>query len=293
VSMLSRFAHGPVSLRLGEHEVKRLGYSAMRLTCKEGWGEPGDAAAAHAVLRRAVEHGINLIETSWYYGPHVANRLIVEALHPYPSDLVIATKVGMRRLHDHGWIAALRPDELEDDLERDRRSLRLERLPLVHLRWSDQREVPFGEVLDVMIDAQRRGIVQHLGLAHVSVAQLEQALRKTSIVSVQNLFGSAAGLHPQAPEAVLAVCEARGIAFLPMFPLTMDAFAAASGALAAAAKRHLCTPVQLALAWLLARSPVMLPTPGTSKVVHLDENVASMRVVLDRSSLAELVPSAA
>ncbi|MGE5182339.1 MAG: aldo/keto reductase, partial [Acidobacteriota bacterium] len=225
---LLRFAHGPETLQLGDLEVRRLGYGAMRLPGKEVWGEPEDPAAAHAVLRRAVELGVNLIDTAWYYGPLVANRLIVEALFPYPGDLVIATKLGGKRLPDKSWVAALTPDELRAGVDTDLRTLKLEQLQLVHLRWIDQRDVTFGEALDVLVDVQRAGKIRHLALSNVTVAQLEQARRKVPIVAVQNMMslrGSASPVRgptsPEKPELMLAACERHGIAFLPYFPLAI------------------------------------------------------------------------
>jgi pyridoxine 4-dehydrogenase len=290
-----RFANGPATIQLGDLSVRRLGFGAMRLPGEGVWGEPADPAAAHAVLHRAIELGITLIDTAWYYGPYVANRMIAEALHPYPSDLVIATKLGGRRLPDKSWAPYLRPEELRAGAEEDLRTLKLEQLPVVHLRWIDQPDVPFGEALDAMIALQRAGKIRHLALSNVNAPQLEYALARTPIVAVQNLFnvGGGGGPIPVAarPEAVLAACEARGIAFLPFFPLAIGALTAGSGALAAAAKRRNCTPAQLAIAWLLARSPVMVPIPGTSKVAHLDENVGAVRVVLDPAAVAELAPN--
>src|SRR6185503_4525062 len=166
VAML-RFASGPETLRLGDLEVRRLGFGAMRLPGRDVWGEPADPAAAHAVLHRAIELGINLIDTAWYYGPHVANRLIAEALHPYPSDLVIATKRGGRRLPDKSWAAHLKPAELRAGAEEALRTLKLEQLHVVHLRWIDQDDVTFAEALDAMIDMQRQGKLRHIALSNV------------------------------------------------------------------------------------------------------------------------------
>ncbi|HEX4420275.1 MAG TPA: aldo/keto reductase [Kofleriaceae bacterium] len=290
-----RFANGPETIQLGDLTVRRLGFGAMRLPGKDVWGEPDDPAAAHAVLHRAVELGINLIDTAWYYGPHVANRLIVEALHPYPSDLVIATKLGGRRLPDKSWAPYLKPEELRAGAETDLRSLRLEQLPVVHLRWIEQPEVAFDEALDAMIAMQREGLIRHLALSNVNAEQLAHALTKAPIVAVQNLFnlGGGGGPIPSAaqPEAVLAACEQRGIAFLPFFPLAIGTLTAGSGALAAAAQRHNCTPAQLAISWLLARSPVMLPIPGTGKISHLDENCGAIHVALEPAAVAELAPN--
>jgi pyridoxine 4-dehydrogenase len=295
VGSMQRFANGPDTIKLGDFEVRRLGFGAMRLPGEGVWGEPADPAAAHAVLHRAVELGVNLIDTAWYYGPDVANRLIAETLHPYPSDLVIATKLGARRLPDRSWVPYLRPEELRAGAEADLKSLRLEQLPVVHLRWLDQPEVEFAEALDAMIALVAAGKIRHLALSNVNVEQLEYAVTRTPIVGVQNLFnvGGSGGPIPVAerPEAVLAACEAKGIAFLPFFPLAIGALTSASGALAAAAKRYNCTPAQLSIAWLLARSPVMLPIPGTSKIAHLEENVGSVHVALDPAAVAELAPN--
>ena len=282
-----RFAHGPETLLIGDLTVKRLGYGAMRLPGKEVWGEPADPFAAHAVLRRAIEHGINLIDTAWYYGPYVANRLIAEALHPYPSDLVIATKLGARRLPDKSWVPALAPAELLAGVEDDLRTLKLEQLPVVHLRWIDQDVISFVEALDALIAIQATGKLRHIALSNVTAAQLELALARTPIACVQNLFNVGAS-GPGA--AVLSMCEARNIPFLPFFPLAIGTLASAGG-LSAAAKRYNCSPAQLAIAWLLARSPVMLPIPGTSKVAHLDDNVGAIHVALDASVVAELAPN--
>ncbi|HUJ60132.1 MAG TPA: aldo/keto reductase [Kofleriaceae bacterium] len=291
---LPRFVHGPETIRLGDLEVRRLGFGAMRLPGKDVWGEPEDPAAARAVLRRAVELGVNLIDTAWYYGPLVANRLIVEALHPYPRDLVIATKLGGRRTPDKAWHPALKPAELREGIDTDLKSLRLEQLPVVHLRWIPNGDVTFDEALDALIDVQRAGKLRHLALSNVTVAQLEQAIARTPIVSVQNLYNLSGGGGPipsaADPAAVLAACERRGIAFMPFFPLAIGALAT-GGALEAAAARHRCTAAQLAIAWLLARSPVMLPIPGTSKVAHLEENLGAVHIALDAAALAELAPN--
>jgi aryl-alcohol dehydrogenase-like predicted oxidoreductase len=290
-----RFANGPETIKLGDLVVRRLGFGAMRLPGDEVWGEPADPAGVHAVLRRAIELGINLIDTAWYYGPHVANRLIAETLFPYPSDLVIATKLGGRRLPDRSWVPYLKPAELRAGAEEDLRSLRLDQLPLVHLRWVEQPEVSFAEALDAMIALAGEGKIRHIALSNVNVEQLEYAVTRTPIACVQNLFNLGGGGGPipvaERPEAVLAACEARGIGFLPFFPLAIGALTTASGALAAAAKRHNCTPAQLAIAWLLARSPVMLPIPGTNKIAHLEENAGAIHVALDPATVAELAPN--
>lgn len=296
--MLPRFRHGPETIRLGDLEVRRLGYGAMRLPGKEVWGEPADPATAHAVLRRAIELGVNFIDTAWYYGPHVANRLIVEALHPYPSDLVIATKLGAKRNDDRSWVPALTPEELREGVKTDLRTLKLDQLPVVHLRWiGDRAPISFAEALDVLIDEQRAGRIRHLALSNVTLDQLDYACSKAPIVAVQNLFNLAghAGPIPHAdnPEEVLAACEARHIAFLPFFPLAIGTLAGSGGAHEAVAQRLGCTPAQLSIAWLLARSPMMLPIPGTSKIAHLEENLGAVHVALDEPTLAELGVAAA
>jgi aryl-alcohol dehydrogenase-like predicted oxidoreductase len=234
--------------------------------------------------------GINLIDSAWYYGPHVANRLIAEALHPYPKDLVIASKLGAKRLPDRGWAAIARPDELREGCENDLRELRREVLDVVHLRFMGKGSpVPFAELLDAMIDLKKEGKIRHLALSNVGPAELELALTRTPIVSVQNLFSVAGGggsvarrthTEVESPERVLEICEERGIAFMPFFPLGIGAHATPGAAVAAMAEHHGVTPAQIALAWLLARSQVMLPIPGTSRPEHLEENWASRSIHL-------------
>lgn len=291
--MLMRFCHGPETIKLGDLEVRRLGYGAMRLPGKDVWGEPEDPATAHAVLKRAIELGVNFIDTAWYYGPLVANRLIVESLYPYPRDLVIATKLGAKRLPDKSWAPAMTPEDLRAGVDTDLSTLKLEQLPVVHLRWvGDRAQIPFAEAIDVLVDVQKGGKIRHLALSNVTLEQLEQARRKTPIVAVQNLYNLAGvtGGLPSAgkPEAVLAACEEHGIAFLPFFPLGIGSLAGGGGHLEGIAKRLNCAPAQLSLAWLLARSKVMLPIPGTTKITHLEENVGAVRIAIDDATLAEL-----
>ena len=291
--MLPRFAHGPETIKLGDLEVRRLGYGAMRLPGKGVWGEPDDPATAHAVLRRAIELGINFIDTAWYYGPLVSNRLIVEALHPYPLDLVIATKLGAKRLEDKSWVSALTPDELREGIHTDLRTLKLDQLPVVHLRWIENKQTSFAEALDVLLDMQKSGKIRHLALSSVTLEQLDAATKKTPIVAVQNMLNASgsAGPMPGAPpnqEAVLKRCEELGIAFLPYFPL--GGGGSGSATIESVAKRLNTSPAQVSIAWLLARSPVMLPIPGTSKISHLEENVGAVHVALDEATLAELSP---
>jgi pyridoxine 4-dehydrogenase len=283
------FAHAPATLRLGDLEVQRLGYGAMRLPGKDVWGEPDDPERARRVLRRAVDLGIDFIDTAWYYGPLVSNRLIAEALHPYPSNLVIATKLGGKRLPNAGWAPALRPEELRQGAADDLRTLRLERLDVVHLRHMPPSGVPFLESLDALLAMQAEGKIRHLGLSNVGAREIEQALARTPIVSVQNMFNVSGGsgafakrTHSEVddPEGVLALCARKNIAFLPFFPLAVGGVAAQKPALTAIADKHRATPAQVALAWLLARSPVVLPIPGTSSVEHLEENWDARRIAL-------------
>ena len=287
---------------LGDLEVTRLGFGAMRLPGKEVWGEPEDPLRARSVLKRVVELGINLIDSSWYYGPHVANRLIAETLYPYPKNLVIASKLGGKRTPDKGWAAFSRPEELREGCEHDLRELRRDVLDVVHFRYvGAPGTVPFLESLDAMIELKAQGKIRHLALSNVNAKQLAQALEKTPIVAVQNLFNIAGGssqlaklahAEVESPEAVLAACEQHRIAYLPFFPLGAGSLAKPSAAIAAAADRLHATPAQIAIAWLLARSPVILPIPGTSSPEHLDENWAARKLELTPAEVAAIARDA-
>jgi aryl-alcohol dehydrogenase-like predicted oxidoreductase len=280
----------PATIKLGDLEVHRLGFGAMRLPGKDVWGEPADPAKARAVVRRAVELGVNFIDSSWYYGPHVANKIIAEALHPYPKDLVIASKLGGKRTPDKGWAPFSRPAELREGCEHDLSELKRDVLDVVHFRYvGAPGTAPFLESLDAMIALQREGKIRHLALSNVNAQQLAQARERVPIVAVQNAYSIGGGDTPIArmthavvddPEGVLAACEAHGIAFLPFFPLDAGQLAKPNAAIAAAAERHRATPAQIAIAWLLARSPVMLPIPGTGSPAHLEENVAARDIAL-------------
>ena len=284
----------PETIRLGDLEVTRLGFGAMRLPGPNVWGEPPDPARARSVLRRAVELGVQLIDTAWYYGPHVANRLIAEALHPYPKGLVIATKLGGRRTPDGGWAPFARPEELREGCEHDLRELKRAVLDVVHLRFISSSGVPFLESLDAMIAMKQEGKIRHLALSTVGASHLEQALERTPIVAVQNLFNVGGGggalakmthAEVESPEAVLEACEARGIAFLPYFPLAIGALGKPHPALDAVAQRRGASPAQIALAWLLTRSPAMLPIPGTSSPEHVEENWAARQIRLEKAEV--------
>jgi aryl-alcohol dehydrogenase-like predicted oxidoreductase len=293
-------AHLPATLAIAGRQVRRLGFGAMRLPGRDVWGPPEDPRAAREVVRRAVELGVQLIDTSWYYGPHVANPIIAEALHPYPADLVIATKLGGRRTDDQGWAPYLRPEELRAGCEHDLRELRLEALDLVHLRYLPT-EVPFLESLDALIQLRAEGKLRHIGLSNVSAAQVRLAQERTPVATVQNLFNVSGGDGPLArqtharvedPEAVLELCAGQGIPFLPFFPLGVGAYGRPHGALGAAAAAHGATPAQIAIAWLLARSPVMLPIPGTSSRAHLEENWAAQGIRLGAEEVAAIARDA-
>jgi pyridoxine 4-dehydrogenase len=291
LAAMTTFAHAPGTIRLGDLEVHRLGFGAMQLPGPMVYGPPRDPAAARAVLRRVRDLGINFIDTSWYYGPHVANELIREVLHPYPAGLVLATKLGGRRTDDKGWAPFVRPEELRKGCEEDLRTLRREALDVVHLRWMPHvKDASFAESLDAMIALQKEGKIRHIGLSNVTLSQLEEALRKTAIVTVENLYNVAASGEKLGPsfagitegqEAVLALCTERRIAYLPYFPLHVPGPQRVERpAIDAIARSRGVTAAQVALAWLLARSPVMLPIPGTSSVAHLDENWSARELAL-------------
>ena len=291
------FAHAPATIVLGDLEVQRMGYGAMRLPGKDVWGEPDDPARARAVLRRAVELGINFIDTAWFYGPLVANELLAAALHPYPRDLVIATKLGGKRLPNKGWAPALRPEELRKGAEDDLRTLRLERLDVVHLRHMPGAGVPMLESLDVLLAMQSEGKIRHIGLSNVNAAELQEALARTPIVAVQNMFNVSGGGGAMAklshaevddPEGVLDLCTRKSIAYLPFFPLAVGSVGRDKPVLAAIAEKHGASSAQIALAWLLARSPVMLPIPGTSSPSHLEENWDARRIALTPDECASI-----
>lgn len=291
------YGHPPATIRLGDLEVQRMGYGAMRLPGKEVWGEPDDPARARDVLRRAVDLGINFIDTAWYYGPLVANRLIAEALHPYPRDLVIATKLGGRRLPDKSWAPALRPEELRTGAEEDLRTLRIERLDVVHLRHMPSAGVPFLESLDALLALQAEGKIRHLALSNVGIREIDQALARTPIVAVQNMFNVSGGsgafakrTHSEVddPEGVLDLCTRKNIAYLPYFPLAVGNVGRDKPVLAEIAKKHGASSAQVALAWLLARSPVILPIPGTSSLAHLEENWDARRIALSSDEVAAI-----
>lgn len=255
----------------------------MRITGKGIWGEPKDHDEAIRVLRRAVELGISFIDTADSYGPHVSERLIAEALHPYPAGLVIATKAGFDRTGPDQWRMNGRPEHLRKACEGSLQRLKLERIDLYQLHRIDP-AYPAEDQLGTLKDLQAQGKIKHIGLSEVSVAQIKHARTIVPIVSVQNRYS----LANRAAEDVLEYCERGSIGFIPWFPLGAGELAAPGGKLARTAEELKITTSQLALAWLLWRSPVMLPIPGTSSVKHLEENIAAAAVNVDGRKMREL-----
>jgi pyridoxine 4-dehydrogenase len=260
---------------LGDLEVRRLGFGAMRVTGQGVWGEPDDLDRALAVLRRVVELDVNLIDTADSYGPEVSENLIAEALHPYPDGLVIATKGGYTRPGPGSWEPNGRPEYLRKAAEGSLKRLRVERIDLYQLHTPDD-DVPFEESVGALADLQQEGKIRHIGLSNVDVEELEQARAIVDVVSVQNRYN----LAHRSSEDVLDRCEELEIGFIPWFPLDMGHLADEGGTLANVARTHGAMPAQIALAWLLHRSPVMLPIPGTASIPHLEENVRAAQIEL-------------
>ena len=267
----------------GELTVRRLGFGAMRLPGQGLGTDPDDPEAGRALLRRAVELGVNLIDTADFYGPEVSERLIAEALHPYPDDLVIATKGGLTRPGPGQWNPDCRPEHLKQACEGSLKRLMVDRIDLYQLHTVDP-NVPFEDSLGALVELKEEGRIRHIGLSNIGVSHLEQALEMTEVVSVQNRFN----LEDRHSEDVLDACADRGIGFIPWFPLATGSLARPGGALDQVASRHGATPGQIALAWLLHRSEVMLPIPGTSSVEHLEENVAAAAIDLSDEDLSEI-----
>jgi aryl-alcohol dehydrogenase-like predicted oxidoreductase len=263
--------------------VTRLGFGAMRITGKGIWGEPADRAESIRVLRRAVELGINFIDTADSYGPSVSEEIIAEALHPYPANLVIATKGGFDRTGPDKWVENGKPEHLRSACEGSLRRLRLERIDLYQLHRIDPK-VPAEDQLGTLTDLQAQGKIKHIGLSEVSVRQIEHAQTIASIVSVQNRYS----ITDRGAEDVLEYCEKEEMAFIPWFPLAAGRLSGENSPISRLAAQLKATPSQIALAWLLARSPVMLPIPGTSNVKHLEENVAAADLKIDPEEVQEL-----
>jgi pyridoxine 4-dehydrogenase len=266
----------------GDLPVHRLGFGAMRITGPGIWGEPRDHAEAIAVLRRAVDQGVNLIDTADSYGPFVSERLIAEALHPYPTDLVIATKGGLLRDGPGQWRPDGRPQRLRAACEESLQRLKLEQIPLYQLHRVDP-AVPLEESIGMLVTLKDEGKIRHIGLSNVNEDQLDQALAITPVVSVQNRYGPGT----RSSEAIVDRCEDENLAFLPWAPMDQGDVAqrATFNDIAGA---HGATPRQVALAWLLARSPVILPIPGTGSLRHLEENLAARSLILTPNEIAVL-----
>lgn len=264
----------------GDLEVHRLGFGAMRITGAGIWGPPPDRAAAVAVLRRAVELGVTFLDTADSYGPDVSEELIAEALHPYPEELVIATKGGLVRPGPGRWEADGRPEHLRAAVEGSLRRLRLQQIPLYQLHRPDP-AVPYEESVGTLAALQAEGKIRHVGVSNVSLAHLERARSIVTVVSVQNRFN----VRDRSSEAVLDRCAEDGLAFLPWAPIQQTE---EHGPVAGIAARHGCTAHQVVLAWMLARSPAMLPIPGTGSLAHLEENVAAASIELSAEEVAAI-----
>jgi aryl-alcohol dehydrogenase-like predicted oxidoreductase len=275
---------GPETFRLGgELEVRRLGFGAMRITGPGIWGEPEDPAGAGALLRRVVEAGVNLIDTADSYGPEVSERLIAEALHPYPEDLVIATKGGLTRSGPGAWERAGRPERLKRCCEESLRRLRLERIDLYQLHAVDP-AVPIEDSVAALAELQQQEKIRMIGLCNVTAEELGRAQEVVPVVSVQNRYNVA----DRDSEGVLEACREQELGFLPWYPLATGDLARAGGALDDVARAHSATPAQVALAWLLHRAPVTLPIPGTSSVTHFEENLEASDLELTDEQLQTL-----
>jgi pyridoxine 4-dehydrogenase len=267
--------------------VTRLGFGAMRITGDGIWGPPSDRAECIRVLRRAVELGIDFVDTADSYGPAVSEEIIAEALHPYPANLVIATKGGFERTGPNRWVENGKPEYLRSVCEGSLRRLRLERIDLYQLHRIDPK-VPADDQLGTLKALQAEGKIKHIGLSEVSVPQIQHAQTIVPIVSVQNRYS----LADRGSEDVLKYCEKEKMAFIPWFPLAAGKLSGGNSPVQRVAEQLKATPSQVALAWLLSRSPVMLPIPGTSKVKHLEENVAAAALKFDEKEMQELASAA-
>ena len=274
--------------------VSRLGYGTMRLTGPEIWGEPADRPQALAILKKAIESGVNFLDTADYYGEDVTNRLIAEALHPYPADLVICTKVGATRRPDKSWVPFNTPANLRTAIENNLRTLRREQLQLVHLRLMGHGAVPLEEQLGAMFELQREGKILHVGLSNVTREELKTGLKMGEIATVENMYGYGQrttvvlpyGTNPGGEE-VLDLCEQHGIPLIPFFSL-INSLPKADNKIAAIAQQHGATEAQINLAWLLHKSPWILPIPGTSALAHFEENLRAAEIKLSAEDMAYL-----
>ncbi|MFN2465627.1 MAG: aldo/keto reductase [Candidatus Dormibacteria bacterium] len=279
--MTTDIASSAGTVELGDLTVNRMGFGAMRITGEGIWGPPADPASCIRVLRRAVELGVNFIDTADSYGPEVSESLIAEALHPYQDGMVIATKAGLTRSGPGKWDADGRPEHVREAVEGSLRRLRLERIDLYQSHRPDPK-VPYEETIGAFKQLQEEGKVRHVGVSNVGRTELGVARSLVKVVSVQNRYN----LGDRGSEGVLDVCEEAGIAFIPWFPLATGQLAGA--AIERVAERHGVSSMQVGLAWLLQRSRVMLPIPGTKSVEHLEENVAAAELRLSAGEMEEL-----
>ena len=280
-------AHASGTFTIAGKTVHRLGFGAMRLTGPGVWGEPADRAECVRVVRRAVELGVDFIDTADSYGPYVSEEILREALHPFPAHVAVATKAGLVRTGPGQWHPVGRPEYLRQEAEMSLRRLGVDRIDLFQLHRIDA-QVPLADQIGVLTDLQREGKVAAIGLSEVTVAEIEQASRMAPIATVQNLYN----LTNRQSEAVLDHCTREGIGFIPWFPIAAGALAAPGGPVDEIVHATGATPAQVALAWLLARSPVVLPIPGTSTVAHVEENIAAAAVQLTDDQVAKLSAAA-
>ena len=259
----------------GGPTVSRLGFGAMRITGPGVWGPPADKGEAIGLLRRLADKGVTFIDTADSYGPGVSEALIAKALHPYPAELVIATKGGLTRPGPDRWDVDCRPEHLRRACAESLKRLRLERIELYQLHAVDYR-VPIEESIGALVDLQREGKIRYIGVSNVSAAELSRARGIVEIVSVQNCYN----LRDRSSDGLVDICAAGGIAFIPWYPLAAGGLARSGSSLARIAQHHHATPAQIALAWLLQRSPAMLPIPGTSSIAHFEENLGAASIRL-------------
>lgn len=282
--LMDKTVVNPKTLNLGgDREVNRLGFGAMRITGPGIWGEPKSVEESRRVLRRAVELGVNFIDTADSYGPAVSEPLIGETLAPYPPGLVVATKAGLTRQGPDQWRPVGRPEYLAQQVEMSLRLLRTETIDLWQLHRIDP-QVPVEDSLGVIVQLQKQGKIRHIGLSEVKPAEIDRARKVARIVSVQNLYNLGDRQH----EDVVQYCDRNGLAFIPWFPVAAGKLTQPGGKLDGIAKRHGTTIAQISIAWLLHRSPIILPIPGTSSVAHLEENLKAAAISLSAAEMQEI-----
>lgn len=272
------------TVQLGDLTINRMAFGTMRLPGPDIWGEPTNPQEARRVLQRAVALGVNYLDTAAYYGPLVSDRLIVEALYPYPEGLIIGTKVGGWRGSDKSWTAEPKPQQLKATVEDNLDRLRLEQLPLVHFRYIEHSGVPLADSLGMMAQLQQEGKIRHVGVSNLTLDEISEAEKIVRIASVQNLYN----LVDRRDEDIVDYCTKNNIPFMPYFPLAIGKLGQEVGPLTTLAQKYHATPGQISLAWLLAHSPQMVLIPGTSSVTHLEENIASVTITLTQEEQQSL-----